>query len=168
MICALLNAERIYNGGEGLPTFRYKIPDLPSDVPSMMGFELLVCQINENAFRHPFVGTGLFLLDNAENTHNTTLNNEILLTHLYDKYITPSGGNKFYSDPSMKPIKIYISTKQDYLYFNLQNKTNQKNNDQGFGGSGDEIIRYVREAKLIVRLTFDTRQNEYQPKRIML
>ena len=166
MICALLDAERIYNGGESLPTFRYKMPDLPSDVPSMMGFELLVCQINENAFRNPFVGTGLYLLDNAENTHNTTLKNEILLTHLYANYSLTQGGNKFSSDPSMKPIKIYISTKQNYLYFNIQNKLNQKNNDQGFGGSGDNIIRYVREAKLIVRLTFDKPQ--HQPKRIML
>ena len=166
MICALLDAERVYNGGEGLPTFRFKMPDLPSDVPSMMGFELLNCQINELAFRNPFVGVGLYLLDNAENTHNTTLNNEILLTHLYAMYLP--GPNSFYSDPSMKAMKIYISTKQDYLYFSIRTKLNQKNNDQGFGGSGDEIKRYVSNAKLIVRLTFDTRQNEYQPKRIML
>lgn len=174
MICALLDFEKVnpYEFGdtidrenEDLPTFRCKMPDLPSDVPPMMGFELLQAQVYElGAYRNPFVGTSLFLLDNAENTHNNTLKNEILLTHLNADYIAR---NYFYSDRNMTAIKIYISTKQDYLYFNLQNKFKQPINNQGFGNT-DNVRRLVNDAKMIVRLTFDTKQNDYQPKRIML
>ena len=141
------------------------MPDLPSDVPPMMGFELLHAQVYEiGAYRNPFVGTSLFLLDNAENTHNNTLKNEILLTHLNSDYISR---NYFYSDRNMTAIKIYISTKQNYLYFNIQNKFKHPINNQA-NGNTNRVKRLVNTAKMIVRLTFDTKQNEYQPKRIML
>ena len=177
MICALLDFEKVnpynYNDvidstNEDLPTFRCKMPNLPSDVPHMMGFELLQAQVWElGAFRLPFVGTSLFLLDNAENTHNNTLTNEILLTHLNADYLTNTDGNYFYSDRNMTAIKIYISTKQNYLYFNIQNKFKHPINNQA-NGNTNRVKRLVNTAKMIVRLTFDTKQNEYQPKRIML
>lgn len=174
MICALLDFEQVNPVGissspfSGLPTFRCKMPILPSDVPSMMGLELLQAQIKQDREGETFTQASLLLLDNAENCHNNTLKNEILLTqldHVYRRYYpngidTSQGGiNTYRSDNRMKAIKIYIPTKQNYLYFQLVDKQSRTSNG---------YWNIINNAKMIVRLTFDTKQNEYQPKRIML
>lgn len=185
MICALLDFEPtkpLTPNWNGVPVFRCKMPNLPSDVPHMMGFELLQASIPLSRSYTPRTGTNLFLIDNAENYHNNNNENDIFLTHLDDstwrwfpqlrgddvettldgtggRNVGEAGITTFISDTNMKAVKIYISTKQDYLYFNLRDKTEQETNGK---------FNVVYDAKMIVRLTFDKKQNEYQPKRIML
>ena len=175
MICALLDFERVFNDTtlNEPPIFRCKMPNLPSDVPPMMGFQLLQAQVVGERRWADYVGGFLFLLNNAENYHNNTLTNEICLAYMeswswrwfprVDGSLTGANTNQSgiqtYRIRGDTIVKVYISTKQDYLYFQFKNKNNEKS-----------IINYndINKAKIIVRLTFDTRQNEYQPKRIML
>jgi hypothetical protein len=176
MICALLDFERVFFlDNEKEPSiFRCKMPNLPSDVPSMMGFELLQAQVVSEKRWADYVGGFLFLLNTAENYHNNTLTNEIFLAYMESRswvwFPKVEGGSvsgvntgqvgiQTYRSRSDTKVKVYISTKQDYLYFQFKNKINEVSH-----------INYndINKAKLIVRLTFDTRQNEYQPKRIML
>ena len=175
MICALLDFERVFFlDNEKEPSiFRCKMPNLPSDVPPMMGFQLLQAQVVAERRWADYVGGFLFLLNNAENYHNNTLTNEICLAYMESwswRWFPQVEGNVVGVNTNQSGIqtyrirgdtnnKVYISTKQDYLYFQFKNKNNEKS-----------IINYndINKAKIIVRLTFDTRQNEYQPKRIML
>ena len=174
MICALFDFEIANPGDSGDPynkpvIFKCKMPNLPSDVPHMMGFEVLQAHIAYD--RSWFLyerGANLFLLDNADNAHNNTLTNELYVSKL-DNYawrwypnsiqIGQQGISSLRSDEETRPIKYYIKTKQDYLYFKLEDRNS---------GLSNGYFYIVERAKIIVRLTFDKKQNEYQPKRIML
>ena len=184
MICALLDFEQVNpltpNVWGDFPTFRCKMPTLPSDVPNMMGFELLQAFVTADRSYTPYTGTFLYLVDNADNCHNNTLKNEICLKRLESRSWrwypqlrgenltdTQLGGGvntgqagivSFQLMSNEKSTKMYIPTKQNYLYFQLQDK----------GTKSNGYLHIVNKAKLIVRLTFDTKQNEYTPKRIML
>jgi hypothetical protein len=185
MICALLDFENVKpqtSYWNGFPTFRCKMPHLPSDVPPMMTFELLQAIIPLSRSYFPHTGTNLYLLDSVENCHNNTNQNEIFINHLDNegwrwypqlrgddieidsdgvggKNTNQAGITTFTSDLNMKAVKVYMTTKQDYLYFKLEDKGDTLTN-------GNRNI--VENAKMIIRLTFDKTQNDYQPKRIML
>lgn len=174
MICALLDFEVAYPGGKYDPIddqviFKCKMPHLPSDVPDMMGFEVLQAHIGFDRSWYLYEqGAHLFLLDNADNAHNNTLTNELYLSRLdnyawrwYPDYVNTGeqGISSIRSDEESRPIKYYIKTKQDYLYFRLDSRN---------GSVSNGFYYIVERAKIIVRLTFDKKQNEYQPKRIML
>jgi hypothetical protein len=185
MICALLDFETTTpnNGVDapfiGIPTFRCKMPQLPSDRPDIMGFELLNAHIIQHRSWAQWGGSMLYLMDNAMNYHNNTLQNEIALTHLeirdwnyYNNVYEPDnplvytnrGVNKYQMDMG-KSHKVYISTHQDYLYFNIQDKFNRDSSGTHTNGYWNAVDNRV---KMIVRLTFDKKDTQYQPKRIML
>jgi hypothetical protein len=169
MICALLDFEKVIFENAELPHFRCKMPNLPTDVPHQMAFELLQVFVKEEGvYKTPFAGTSLYFLDNAENYHNNSVTTGIYLTHLDCDYGTTTGGNSFFMSLNTKPIKIYISTKQNYLYFKIQDKLNQLSDTIGYGSVVPIGHRQVNKAKIVIRLTFDKTQTNYIPKRIML
>jgi hypothetical protein len=142
MICALLDFEKVIFENAELPHFRCKMPNLPTDVPHQMAFELLQVFVKEEGvYKTPFAGTSLYFLDNAENYHNNSVTTGIYLTHLDCDYDTTKDGNSFYMNLNTKPFKIYISTKQNYLYFKIQDKLNQLSNMVPFQAEERKLIK---------------------------
>jgi hypothetical protein len=107
-----------------------------------MAFELLQVFVKEEGvYKTPFAGTSLYFLDNAENYHNNSVTTGIYLTHLDCDYDTTKDGNSFYMNLNTKPFKIYISTKQNYLYFKIQDKLNQLSNMVPFQAEERKLIK---------------------------